>query len=120
MELTVKKTALQVGYSSHGYFAPFREIMELEIDERENYPFIEMDEEDIAKYADCPAIWVTREPINAFRYAIAADEWEESDAVLQARYPNWRQEIEEIDCSDLYEVVESDDGDDGVLVIQLA
>lgn len=119
MEITMEKTELKVGFSSHGCFARFEEIMELEIEERGNEPFVDFDEADIERYADCPAIWVTRAPINAFRYCLAAEEWEESVDVLMARYPDWRTEVEEIDCTHLYEVAESDDGDDGVLLVQL-
>lgn len=117
MDLVMRKSTLTKGYSSHGFTAPFHEIVTLERDARENYPFTEFKDEAIMKYAECPAIWLTREPFQAFRYAISADEWDQSVKTIKERYPNWRNDIVEYDCHGWYEIVESDDGDGGVLLI---
>lgn len=117
-KLVFEKLPIEVGYSSHGNFSALGEIIEIEA-ERDNEPFINFEESDLLGYRDYPAIWVTRSPINAFRYVLTASEWELSDEELMKTYPNWREDIEEIDCSNLYGVAASDDGDDGVLMVDL-
>ena len=119
MEIEFKQTDLIRAYSSHGCFATFEEIVSIESEERENEPFIYFRDDDMMAYKEYPAIWVTREPINAFRYVIGASERDETDKTLMKAYPDWREDIVEIACSSLYELVGSDDGDDGILLVEV-
>lgn len=118
-KITFTQHYLEKGYSSHGYLSTFGEIAELERD-RENEPFSSYTEDAIAEVAHYEAIWVTRDPMNAFRYAISASEWELSEDELIARYPHWREDIVEIDCQYLFELEGSDDGDDGCLMVDVS
>lgn len=116
--LTFEKPMITVGYSSHGEFCSLGEIIEVET-ERDNEPFTNFSDKDLLGYSDCSAIWVTRNPMNAFRYVLSASEWEMSEEEIIEHYPNWREDIEEIDCTNLYEVSATDDGDDGILMVDL-
>ena len=107
-----------VGYNSHGYWSTLKDIVEIEA-ERENFPFTDFPDDLLATYGEAPAIWVTTDPYAAFVYAISADEYNEPRDVIKARYPSWRDEIETIDCAGGMKVIDTDDGDDGYLIIDL-
>lgn len=115
-KIVLVESPVKKGYNCHGWFSTFGEIVEIEI-ERENEPFISMDAIDIEPFKDFPAIWVCSKDIYAFRYSIDADDWNLSESEIKAKHPEWKEDIIEIDCSDLLKVEGTDDGDDGFLVV---
>lgn len=117
--ITFKKSEWITGYNSHGCFASFKEIVEIE-QERENEPFISFTEEDIRSYGHYQAIWVARTAIAAFRYAVFAEDFELSEYEFSKKYPKYQEEVCKIDCSNLYVLMDSDDGDEGVLMIDMS
>jgi hypothetical protein len=60
----------EVGYSTHGCWAPLERIKEIEVEERENEWF-EDDGLDLSQYE---AIWVCLAPEEAVGYALLAEE----------------------------------------------
>lgn len=104
------------GYNSHGYWATLREIIDVEAD-RDNAPFDEFPQELVDLYGDYPAIWVTTDPYDAFLYDISASEYNEPRAVIKTRYPDWKEQIETIDCTNCLKVSDTDDGDGGFLIV---
>ena len=116
MSMTVEPAKQPLCYSSHGFITSFKDIVEAE-QERENEPFIDWNDVDIDPYADCSAIWVTTDPFQAFRYTLDAEESEESKEALEKIYPDWHDEIETVDCSNAMQIPETDDGDDGMVMI---
>lgn len=118
MDIHFKKPLFQTGYSSHGFVTTFEDIVETECD-RENVPFIEYDLHDIAQYATCPAIWVTKDPYDAFLYALSADAYNADKADIMATHPKWKDSIVSVDTTDFMILLDSDDGDDGVLLVDI-
>ena len=111
------------GYSSHGCMVPWKEIREIEVKERGNYPMREVRKWE-KKYGikdDMPTIWLTNERM-ALTYGDGADMIdtilsltdEELTAYMKA------EDIEPPEKFDLSMgtlIPESDDGDDGYLFV---
>lgn len=112
-----EEVTFEIGYSSHGEWATFREIWELECD-RENEPFIDYPLEEVERLTDMPAIWLARTPLAAYRYHLPADDWNLSDEEIMERDSDWVNAVVPVFCADLHEVCETDDGDDGVLIVR--
>ena len=55
----------RIGYNSHGYWAPFREIRETEIEERGNTELVSVADE---IPGDWKAIWICVDPRRALKY----------------------------------------------------
>lgn len=114
-----KKVWFNKAYSSHGKWTTFEEICELEQD-RDNEPFVDYSDSEIEKYKDCPSLWITVDPWEAFMYFIYASEVEIPKKELEKDYPNWKKEIVEIDCEGYYVLEDSEDGDGGYLILDLS
>lgn len=115
-KIELKKATFEKGYNSHGYWTTFEDIVETEMD-RGNSPFIDMNEEDVAKL-NLPAIWICYNPLDAFRYAIDADDYHLTLDEINEKYPDWKEEVCEIDCTNLYTVKDTDDCDGGILMVK--
>lgn len=118
IELSFKKIKGSiVGFSSHGMWCSLPEILELEW-ERMNEPFALMEKEHFQNYSHFEAIWVTRTPEDAFKYCIPASEFEMTKEELERKYPNYKDSVYKIDLEDVLEVIDTDDGDNGFLVVK--
>lgn len=115
--ITFREADFGVGYSSHGYLSPFEEIAEAELD-RDNEPFIDYDPANIAEFGKRRAIWVCKKPMDAFRYCIDADDWDLSKADIIAKYPDWQSDVQLISTDGFMIVEHTEDGDNGVLLIE--
>lgn len=120
INIELEKPIEKIGYSSHGYTCPLREIVELETD-RENEPFIDWSDKTIEQYGDCEAIWVATTHHAAFRYNISASEWDLPDDYIEKTYPDYKNDLYEMDLTtkNVYKITDTDDGDDGYLIIWL-
>ncbi|GHU56333.1 hypothetical protein AGMMS49975_19430 [Clostridia bacterium] len=109
-------------FSSHGCFAPLPEILELE-DERDND-----DVNDIRKFirknpklANALAIWLMYDALDCFMH-YCSDAYgnvfslTESREEVEVAYPDYLDEIAEVDATDLILVCE--DGSDGYLYVK--
>jgi hypothetical protein len=116
----------RVYYNSHGEYAPFHEIRELEVYDRENYTPDEFEKwqkkYEITDGDMC--IWVTKSKKQAYTYLLPAqyhddimgmDEWEVKKWIDEEGI---EEELHEIDDKDGFIIPESDDGDDGFLFVK--
>jgi len=94
----------------------FSEFLEIEVDERENY-----DLEDIedwkSKYNlknDDLVLWVTPKPYIAARYQMPSEDWDMAEQIYNDNPNNYG--VEEVEENGVI-IEESDDGDDGYLMI---
>lgn len=106
------------GYNSHGYWSTLKEIVEVEA-ERDNEPFTDFPDLLLEAFGERPAIWVTTDPFEAYRYNISASEWNEEAEVVKARYPEWMEDVEVVRCEGCMKVLGTDDGDGGFLIVDL-
>ena len=93
------------------------EFIEIEVDERENYE-IEDIEEWAYKYDldDKELIWVSPYPWIAARYEMSAEDWDDAKEIFLENPEDY--EIYEYELTDGRQIItESDDGDDGYLMI---
>lgn len=118
MDILFEKPLFQTGYSSHGFVTTFDDIVKTECD-RENVPFIEYDQHNIAQYGKCPAIWVTKDPYDAFLYALSANAYNADKANIMATHPEWKDSVVSVDTTEYMVVLDSDDGDGGVLLVDI-
>jgi hypothetical protein len=111
-------------YNSHGVWSSYREIQAIET-ERGNYTEEDFDEW-ADKYAIKPSdevIWVTPNPIMAYRYLFPAEHWDTIVDLPLRKIKRWC--TREFGDSDLYEVTsdegfiipESDDGEEGFIFV---
>ena len=103
-----------IGYNSHGTWSTIGELRELEANDRGNeFP-------DLRGYPnDTPAIWITRRPRMALRYAFTADTWSHfgSDEPLTPEEIGELRGISKIRIEPRDRIVIAD-GDDGLLLIR--
>jgi hypothetical protein len=115
----------RIYYNSHGVYAPFSEIRELEVEERENYPketFDEWQKKYKIKDNDL-CIWVTPSERQALTYLLDA---ESHDIIMNMseEEEKWGDSVEldlelaEIDDKDGFIIPESNDGDNGFLFVK--
>ena len=98
-----------VFYNSHGQKMLFSEFIEIEVEERRNYPMRAvsrwMKKYNISPEDEC--IWVTKEPEHAFRYL----DWDQGRANYTV------ENLHHIRATDGFLIPESDDGDGGFLFV---
>ena len=98
------------GYSTHGYWAPLKELKELEVEDRGNGWF-----DDIGiDLESTEGIWVTRNPKDAIRYLFMASEMESEEYREALQHP--KKYLANVDLSGAISVLE--DGDGGALYIR--
>lgn len=107
-----------IGYNSHGCPSTFKDIVQTE-QERGNHPFTYIPDKFTQVFGDCPAIWITTDPFDAFLYNCLADEWNDDPETVKARHPGWEEEVQTIDCQGWRKLADSDDGDGGFLIVQI-
>jgi hypothetical protein len=92
-------------------------LIEIEVEERENYE-IEDIEEWCYKYdlEGKEMIWVSPYPWVAARYQMMADEWDNAKEIYE-KNPDEYEVYEYILENENQIIIESDDGDDGYLMI---
>lgn len=107
----------QKKYYSTSRIMPFSEFVEIEVEERSNY-----EEEDIKhwkkKYGitdDSKVIWVALEPHIAARYQMEPDDWDKAKELYEADPEKY--EVDEYPTSKGTLIEESDDGDDGFIMV---
>lgn len=107
----------QKKYYSTSRAMPFSEFISIEVDERSNY-----EEEDVnlwkKKYGitdDSKVIWVALEPHIAARYQMDADDWKNAKELYEADPEKY--EVDEYSSSKGTLIEESDDGDDGFVMV---
>lgn len=103
------------GYNNHGSWSTLGEIRELEVERENEFP-------DLPGCPDeTPAIWVTRDPRKALRYAESASEWDRIDGGGRLTREE-RETLRGIAASPIEilptDVLAEDDGDDGYLVLR--
>lgn len=103
-------------YSSHGNWTSLRNIVSLE-KERNNSTFDDIDSRVIKQWEDKKALWITPDPLCAYRYKLPAEEYHISDEELLCRYPTLLYEIEHIEITDDMVVI-TEDYQNGLLVIK--
>jgi hypothetical protein len=102
-------------WNSHGYWMTMKEFIEIEVEERGNYTLPEI-RIWMKKYHLTPkteVIWVCKEPWQANRYNLPADDWQRANEI----------EVNEGDVQEIgdkagFIIEESDDGDDGYLFVR--
>lgn len=119
------KDTQKIYYSSHGCFANWSEIRELEVDERDNYPDEEVDEWE-EKYGlkdDDKVLWVAKDKRMAASYGCDSDDLEyilsasDEDFLKYCEENEYDSEPEEINIEDGFLIEESDDGDGGYIFV---
>jgi len=112
-------------YNTHGQFAPYSEIKELEEDERGNYPEGTFDEW-AKKYNindNDLCIWVTKKLRDAYMYLLPAsmwnDLWEMSDEEAEEliKEEGYTKDDVNVINADGFIIEESDDGDGGFIFV---
>lgn len=112
----------KVYYSSHGNACRWKELRELEVDERDNYPSEYFDDIE-KKYGVTPedmAIWVTDNIRVAMSYAALAEEYDNIMSCTDEDLTKWiEQEGQPYKyyLSDGFIIPETDDGDQGVILV---
>lgn len=81
------------GYNSHGCSSTLKEIYEVEVIERGNSTFQDIDNIYIEENKDKKVIWVTLNPYDAFKYSINASEYYLTEREIQEKYPHFMEEI---------------------------
>jgi hypothetical protein len=125
LERKLYRSQPSVYYNSHGHAAPFSEIRELEVDERENNTREEYDmwqqKYNIEDTDRC--IWVTPSKKQALTYLLPSEqhddimgmeEWEVKKYIDEEGLDS---EITELDSNTGFIIPESDDGDNGFLFV---
>ena len=113
MPLKIRDTV----YSSHGCWEKLEEIYRLE-KERGNSTFEDVEQEKIEKYNNCASIWVTKKPIEAFKYLLSIEEWEKSNSSLKEKYPDYKERVTEIEVKDS-DIVLTEDWQGGYLIVKI-
>ena len=98
------------GYSTHGYWAPLKELKEIEVEDRGN-PWFDDTGLDVES---TEGIWVTLDPRDAIKYLFMASELESEDYHEALRYPE--KYLIEVDLTGAIPVLEDSDG--GTLYIR--
>jgi hypothetical protein len=97
---------------------PFSEFIEIEVEERGNYEMEDvkqwMDKYGITE--DTDVLWVARKPWIAWRYTLTADKWDNAEELYKQDMAN-AQEIEHVPSTNGVIVEESDDGDEGFIMV---
>jgi len=113
-------------YNSHGEYAPFYEIRELQVYERDNYPretFDEWQKKYNIKDEDL-CIWITKSKKQAYTYLLPAAYYDDIISKTDKEVEQWIEregitsELYEINDKDGFIIPESDDGDNGFLFIK--
>jgi len=101
-------------YNSHGYKMTWAEFIDIEVEERRNYPPDEVYElaqkYNIARNTKC--IWVCENKWDANGYNLPAQDWDEREDV-----PEEDLSVCEYDESEGFIIKETDDGDGGYLFV---
>ena len=115
-------------YNTHGHYAPYSEIKELEEEERENYPDGTFDKWK-KKYNisdDDLVMWVTKNKRDVYHYLTSAENWDKMFSMTEDEMKEFIKENEEIDIDDEileindngFIIEESNDGDGGFLFVK--
>jgi len=93
------------------------EFIETEVDERGNYDIDDVNEW-ISKYgikSNTNLIWVSDKPYIAARYSMPAEEWDDAEDIYNSDKDSYKVDIFTNDDGTIID--ESNDGDDGYLMI---
>lgn len=101
---------MNIGYSTHGYWTPLRELKEIEVEDRGNEWF---DDTNI-DLESTEGIWVTKDPKDAIQYLFVADELESEEYREALKHPE--KYLNKADLIGAIPVLE--DGDGGTLYIR--
>jgi len=101
---------MNIGYSTHGHWAPLKELKEIEVEDRGN-PWFEDIEVDLESME---GIWVALVPGDAIRYLFMSSEIESEDYQEALRYPE--KYLIEVNLDRAIPVL--GDGDGGTLYIR--
>jgi len=101
---------MNIGYSTHGHWAPLKELKEIEVEDRGN-PWFEDIEVDLESME---GIWVALVPGDAIRYLFMSSEIESEDYQEALRYPE--KYLIEVNLDGAIPVL--GDGDGGTLYIR--
>lgn len=105
----LKQPPSPIMFSSHGIKSSVKEIYELE-KERGNPTFDNIPLDWIEKNGSNPAIWLTVNPLTAFKYNLLAEEWDLSDTEIANKYPDYITEVVAVETSGMVSIAEDSDG----------
>jgi hypothetical protein len=109
----------QQKYYTTGIPFSFKEFVELEVEDRENYDITEA-KEIMEKYnisEDDKVVWVSPHKWVAFRYSLSADDYDKAEEIAEQNPQDVDNVISEVDGSAGFLIPESDDGDEGYLFV---
>ena len=98
------------GYSTHGYWAPLKELKEIEVEDRGN-PWFDDTRVDLE---GMEGIWITLDPRDAIKYLFIASELESEGYQEAIRYPE--KYLIKVDLTGA--IPDLEDGDGGTLYIR--
>lgn len=99
-----------LGYSTHGHWAPLKELKELEVEDRGN-PWFDDTHIDLES---TEGIWITPDPKDAIQYLFLAEDLESEDYKEALKHP--KKYLIKVDLNWAIPVLE--DGDGGTLYIR--
>jgi len=113
MKITEMKLP-EIGYNSHGFWSTLQRIYEIE-EERGNSTFKNIDKDFLSSNLDTLSIWITKNPLNAFKYSISASESNLEDSELIKKYPDYENHVFKILTENC--ICIAFDDDDGYLIM---
>jgi hypothetical protein len=101
---------MNLGYSTQGYWAPLKELKEIEVEDRGNDWF----DDSKIDLESTEGIWVTKDPKDAIQYLFIASELESEEYQEALKHPE--KFLIQVDLTEAVPVLE--DGDGGTLYIR--